>query len=168
MSSVKQRLTDRSSLLLSNVFQGHHGAPAGWYSVGLDRPHCCSLQPLLCSPWSPSRMVLSGAGQATLLLPTITALLTLHMTLPVWSLNECQASSSSAPHLCQCTGNKKLCKTQGFTLLSDAPTLLTGCWYLLHNIENKSVSDFSIKLGTHSASRVLSSPTSCTSNQPIS
>lgn len=131
-----------------------------------------SFQCLPRPPWSPGRMVLSGAGQTTLLLPAITVLLTLHLTLPVWSLTECQASSSSAPISASALGTGSCVRhrqcSQGFSLLSDAPTLLTGWWYLLHSIENKSVSDFSIKLGTHSVSRVLSSPTSCTSNQPIS
>lgn len=119
---------------------------ARWYSVVLDRPHCCSLQSLLCSLciWLCQSGPSLSARQAAAPPPI----------------------SASALGTGSCVRHRHC--SQGFTLLSDAPTLLTGCWYLLHSIENKSVSDFSIKLGTHSVSRVLSSPTSCTSNQPIS
>lgn len=95
MSSMRQRMTDRSPFLLSIVVKGCHGALAGKGSVG------------------PARNIVAPLHT--------TALISLDSA----SLVPHSVPGKQDPPPCQGTVNKKLCKTQGFTLLSDTPSLLT-------------------------------------------
>lgn len=139
---MRQRMTDRSPFLLSTVVKGCHGALAGKGSVGPARNIVAPLHTTALISLDSASLIphsVPGKQDPPPCLPP----------LPGYCEQEAVWDTGLYPAQWHCHSSQ-------------------SWWYPLHSMKNKPTSDLSMTRSTHSVSRVLSSPTSCTSNQPIS